>query len=46
MCLEQNTFDVAYMSEFDITWNDSKLQSLLNPEAILLATRLRKQHVA
>ena len=30
MCLEQSTFDVAYMSEFDITWNDSKLQSLLS----------------
>lgn len=35
MCLEQSTFDVAYMSEFDITWNDSKIQSLLNPESIL-----------
>jgi len=35
MCLEQSTFDVAYMSEFDVTWNDPKLQSLLNPEAIL-----------
>lgn len=23
MCLEQQTFDVAYMSEFDITWNGS-----------------------
>ena len=34
-CLEESTFDVAYMSEFDITWNDPKLQSLLNPEAIL-----------
>ena len=35
VCLEQSTFDVAYMSEFDITWNDPKLQSFLNPEAIL-----------
>ena len=35
MCLEQSTFDLAYMSEFDVTWNDPKLQSLLNPEAIL-----------
>ena len=34
-CLEKSTFDVAYMSEFDITWNDPKMQSLLNPEAIL-----------
>ena len=35
MCLEESSFDVAYMSEFDVTWNDPKLQSLLNPEAIL-----------
>ncbi len=35
ICLEKSTFDVAYMSEFDVTWNDEKLQSLLNPEAIL-----------
>jgi len=34
-CLESLSFDVAYMSEFDITWNDPKIQSLLNPEAIL-----------
>lgn len=35
LCLERSTFDVSYMSEFDITWNDSKIQSFLNPEAIL-----------
>lgn len=35
MCLESGSFDVGYMSEFDITWNDPKLQSLMNPEAIL-----------
>lgn len=35
LCLEQSTFDVAYMSELDITWNDDKLQQLLNPEAWL-----------
>jgi conjugal transfer pilus assembly protein TraU len=35
LCLESGTVDIAYMSEFDITWNDPKLQSLLNPEAIL-----------
>ena len=39
-CLEQNTFDVAYMSEFDVTWNDEKLQSLLNPEAFLFGNPL------
>ena len=37
LCLEQSTFDVAYMSEFDVTWNDEKLQSLLNPESFLFA---------
>ena len=34
-CLEQSSFDVAYMSEFDVTWNDEKLQTLLNPEVFL-----------
>ncbi len=34
-CLESNTFDVAYMSELDPTWNDEKLQTLLNPESFL-----------
>lgn len=36
-CLEKSTFDVAYMSEFDVTWNDDKLQQLLNPEVWLFA---------
>ena len=34
-CLEQSTFDVLYMSELDATWNDEKLQSLINPEVFL-----------
>ena len=34
-CLEEGKVDIAYMSEFDISWNDPKLQSLMNPEAIL-----------
>lgn len=38
ICLEQTSFDLAYMSEFDVTWNDEKLQSLLNPEAFLFGT--------
>jgi conjugal transfer pilus assembly protein TraU len=40
MCLEKSTFDVAYMSEFDPTWNDSKLHNLLNPEVFLFANPL------
>lgn len=35
VCLEKSTFDVAYMSELDVTWNDEKLQILLNPESFL-----------
>jgi conjugal transfer pilus assembly protein TraU len=37
ICLEETSFDVAYMSEFDVTWNDEKIQSLFNPEAFLFA---------
>lgn len=40
ICLEQSTFDVAYMSELDVTWNDEKLQSLLNPESFLFGNIL------
>lgn len=35
ICLEQSTFDVAYLSELDPSWNDHKLQTLLTPEAFL-----------
>ena len=37
MCLEQTSFDLAYLSELDPTWNDEKLQTLLNPEVFLFA---------
>lgn len=35
MCIESSNLDLLYMSEFDLTWNDEKLQMLLNPEAFL-----------
>lgn len=35
ICLEESNFDVAYLSEFDVTWNDEKLQAILNPESYL-----------
>ncbi len=35
VCLEKSTFDVAYVSELDVTWNDEKLQTLLHPESLL-----------
>lgn len=37
VCLEQANFDLAYLSELDPTWNDEKLQTLLNPEVFLFA---------
>jgi conjugal transfer pilus assembly protein TraU len=40
ICMEQGTFDLAYMSEFDVTWNDEKLQSFLNPESFLFGNPL------
>ena len=34
-CLETGSFDVAYLSEVDPTWNDDELTMLLNPETFL-----------
>lgn len=34
-CLEQSSFDVAYITEVDPTWNDDELTLLLNPETFL-----------
>jgi len=38
ICLEKSTFDLAYLSELDVTWNDEKLQALLNPESFLFGS--------
>ncbi len=40
VCLESGTWDLAYMSEFDPTWNDDKLHSILNPEVFLFGNPL------
>ena len=40
ICLEQSSFDVAYISELDVTWNDEKLQTLLNPEVFLFGNAI------
>jgi len=34
-CLETGSFDVAYITEVDPTWNDDELTMLLNPETFL-----------
>ena len=36
-CLEQQSFDVAYLTEFDPLWNDDELSFILNPEATVFA---------
>lgn len=36
-CLQDETFDVAMMSELVPTWNDDILSTIVNPEAVLFA---------
>ena len=35
VCLEQNSFDIGYITEFDPLWNDDAKALILNPEAML-----------
>lgn len=35
LCLEQQSFDVAYITELDPLWNEDELSFILNPEALL-----------
>jgi conjugal transfer pilus assembly protein TraU len=37
LCLEQQSFDVAYITELDPLWNADELSFILNPEAVLFA---------
>jgi len=46
ICLENSSFDVAYFSEFDVTWNDPKLQQIINPEAFLFGNILAQASCA
>ena len=36
-CLEEGSFDVAYLTEVDPTWTDSELSLILNPDVFLFA---------
>ena len=36
-CLEQSSFDIAYVSELDPLWQDDALTALINPEVALFA---------
>lgn len=37
VCLQAETFDIAYITEFDPLWNSDSLAALLNPEVFLFA---------
>jgi conjugal transfer pilus assembly protein TraU len=37
-CLEQNVFDLAYLTEVDPLWNDSEMTFILNPDVSLFTS--------
>lgn len=37
VCLQPETFDIAYITEFDPLWNNDSLAAILNPEVFLFA---------
>ena len=37
LCLEQSSFDIAYVTEIDPLWQDDTLTTLINPEAAVFA---------
>src|SRR3546814_16225818 len=39
-CLEQSSFDIAYVTEIDPLWQDDTLTALINPEVALFANPL------
>lgn len=36
-CMEQGSFDVAYITEFDPLWNSDELAAIINPEVFLFS---------
>ena len=40
VCLEQSSFDIAYITEVDPLWMDDDLTFILNPEAVLFGNPL------
>ena len=38
LCLEQTSFDIAYVTELDPLWQDDKLSLLIHPEALLFTS--------
>lgn len=46
VCLEEGSFDIAYLSELDPTWNDHKLQTLFHPESFLFGNLIAQSACA
>ena len=40
LCMEQQDFDVTYLTELDPLWNEDELSFILNPEAVLFGNQL------
>ena len=40
VCMEQASFDIAYISELDPLWQDDSLTAIINPEAALFTSPL------
>jgi len=38
LCVEQDSFDIAYLTELDPTWNNDELSLILNPEVFLFTS--------
>lgn len=45
-CVQKEDFDVGYLSELDVTWNDSMLSFVLNPEAALFGSTKARETCA
>ncbi len=46
VCVESSQFDLAYMSEFDPTWKNDKLQVLLSNKILLFGNpQYQESHV-
>jgi conjugal transfer pilus assembly protein TraU len=39
-CMQEGDFDIAYMTELDVTWHDDELVFILNPEGFLFGNPL------
>jgi conjugal transfer pilus assembly protein TraU len=46
ICLEKASFDVAYISEVDVLWNDEETGFILNPEAVLFGNPIAQSACA